>query len=531
MKPTTALTRLYARLTRRSGLAWTSLLAVNAAVVVLGYEAAYPRAEQRELFAAQIGANLGFQALYGRAFDLLTAGGFTAWRFGGLVSVIVMIWGASSAIRLTRTEEQTGRGDLVGAGALTRRGWYGTAMAVAAGWQVLAGVFLWITLVAVGLVVGGSAVLAIEISCSGLTGVGFGLLAAQIWPTRARALGRSSLAIGALFILRVIADGTTGLGWLRWGTPFGWGEESRPFTNGQRLWPLVLLAGLAGITAAVGAVLVLRRDVGGAFRTDHDHGPATTNWLRTLATLEVRVSAGSALGWAASLAAVGVVTGMLASSVGAFARDSPGYEQVMAKLGVGDLGRPAAFVGLMFSVLAVAVAVYAARAAVAGADSESEGLLDNLAAQPLTRRRWLLTHSAVTTGYLVLVSVAAGLGSWVGVVAQGDSIAFSDALGAGLNLVPLAVLVLGIGALVHGAWPRAVGPVTLTVVVVGYLIELIGSMLQAPTWLRDLSPFHHLSPFPAAPLRPEALLVLSALGIGAAVVGAELINRRDVLAR
>ena len=55
--------------------------------------------------------------------------------------------------------------------------------------------------------------------------------------------------LGALFLLRMVADGSSGLGWLRWLTPFGWLEELRPFAD-NRVLPLLLLAGLA---VAVGA--------------------------------------------------------------------------------------------------------------------------------------------------------------------------------------------------------------------------------------------------------------------------------------
>ena len=531
MSPTGALARLATRLTRRSGIVWVLLLAVTAAVVVAGYEATYPHLAQRLLFAAEVRTNLGFQALYGRAFDLSTTGGFAAWRIGGLVSVIVMLWGASSAVRLTRAEEQAGRGDLVGAGAVTRLGWYVTLAGVAGAWQLLGGLGLWVMLVIMGLAPAGSAVLAAEIALSGLVGVGVGLLAAQIWPTRARAVGRASLLVGALFLVRVLADGTTHLRRLRWVTPFGWGEESRPFAQGQRLAPLALLGVLAMVAAVAGGVLVSRRDVGGAFRSDDDRGPATTTWLRGLAALELKVSAAGALGWAAAFAVAGAVSGMLASSVTAFARQSPEYRRVAIELGLGDPGRPAAFVGLMFTMIGVAVAVYAARAAAAGAEAETDGLLDNLAARPLTRRRWLLTHVAVAAVFALLATVAGGLGAWLGGIVSGGAVTVLDAVGAGLNLVPLAVLVLGIGALVHALSPRPVAAVTLGVVVVGYVLELLGSLLRAPGWVRDLSPFHHLSAFPATAIRPTALAVLTLVGAAAALVGGSLIDRRDVRIR
>jgi ABC-2 type transport system permease protein len=86
----------------------------------------------------------------------------------------------------------------------------------------------------------------------------------------------------------------------------------------------------------------------------------------------------------------------------------------------------------------------------------------------------------------------------------------SRALGAGANLVPLALLVVGVGTLVHAIAPRAATPGTPGLVIGGYLIEFVGSITRAPRWLRDISPFHHIAPYPAADIRPVALLVLAA---------------------
>ena len=67
--------------------------------------------------------------------------------------------------------------------------------------------------------------------------------------------------LGALFLLRMVADGSSGLGWLRWLTPFGWLEELRPFAD-NRVLPLLLLAGLAVAVGAIAIALSRQRDLG-----------------------------------------------------------------------------------------------------------------------------------------------------------------------------------------------------------------------------------------------------------------------------
>jgi hypothetical protein len=54
---------------------------------------------------------------------------------------------------------------------------------------------------------------------------------------------------------------------------------------------------------------------------------------------------------------------------------------------------------------------------------------------------------------LVVGGLVTGLGAWLGVVAEGGGVAFSTLLKAGINVVPAAICLLGLGILAMGAWP------------------------------------------------------------------------------
>ena len=60
-----------------------------------------------------------------------------------------------------------------------------------------------------------------------------GALVSQLAPNRRLALELGGAVVGVGFVLRVIADTSTSLDWLRWLTPLGWAEELRPFTGGR----------------------------------------------------------------------------------------------------------------------------------------------------------------------------------------------------------------------------------------------------------------------------------------------------------
>jgi ABC-2 type transport system permease protein len=516
-----------ARRSRRSSIVWSLGFAVSVASVAAGYRAAYPTLAQRLVIARQLVSNLGFQALYGRAGRLETVGGFTAWRSGGTLTVLAAVWGLLLVTRLGRGDEETGSHELVVGGALTARDRHAAVVAVAAAWSVVAGALVVLTAVACTIPVTGSLLLGAELMLAGLLGVGLGALAGQLVTTRRRASGWAGAAVGVAVVLRVLADGTTGLGWVRWSTPFGWLESTQAGSPGERWWPLVGPIALSAGAAALAVSLGARRDLGAGLVGDHDHGPAAGRRSSSPAPLAVRLAVRSLAGWSVSLVAAGLVLGLLASDVARFARSSPGYASTVAKLGVADPGRPAAFIGLAFSLLVVALAAAAAGSVAAGRDHEAGGALALLAAGPLRRSRWLLAHATTSAAEVVVLATLAGGAAWLGTALQGSRISLVDGLGAGWNLVPVVLVVLGIGTLVHGLAPRAAGPAAIVVIVGGYLLQLVGALAHLPRWVRDVSPFEHVAPFPAADVRPVATVVMVLLGTFGIVVGALAIDRRD----
>ncbi len=83
------------------------------------------------------------------------------------------------------------------------------------------------------------------------------------------------------------------------------------------------------------------------------------------------------------------------------------------------------------------------------------GHLRHLLAQPVSRSRWLLERLITATALLVVGGIVAGVCAWLGAEIQHAHVSFPSLLGAGLNVIPAALCILGVGALAMGLWPRA----------------------------------------------------------------------------
>src|SRR5690625_7565838 len=77
------------------------------------------------------------------------------------------------------------------------------------------------------------------------------------------ASGMAGALLGAAFVLRALGDmAEAGGSALSWASPLGWAAQTAPYVH-DRWAPLLLLAGLAAMTAALAYALQDRRDFGG----------------------------------------------------------------------------------------------------------------------------------------------------------------------------------------------------------------------------------------------------------------------------
>ncbi|GAB3852072.1 hypothetical protein GCM10029963_40970 [Micromonospora andamanensis] len=89
-----AVTRLALRQIRRGALVMSALAAGTTAMVVAGYESTAGTALDAAALAA-LAENPAVRTLFGEPFALDTAGGFTVWRTGTVLAVLLSVWGCS----------------------------------------------------------------------------------------------------------------------------------------------------------------------------------------------------------------------------------------------------------------------------------------------------------------------------------------------------------------------------------------------------------------------------------------------------
>jgi ABC-2 type transport system permease protein len=102
-------------------------------------------------------------------------------------------------------------------------------------------------------------------------------------------------------------------------------------------------------------------------------------------------------------------------------------------------------------------------------------------------------------------------------------------LEAGANCLPVALLFLGLAALAYAVVPRASAGIAYGLVTIAFIWQLVGSIVGAPDWLVDATPFAHVGLVPTQSFRLGAAAVMVAIGAAAAAGAMALFRRRDLL--
>jgi ABC-2 type transport system permease protein len=246
------------------------------------------------------------------------------------------------------------------------------------------------------------------------------------------------------------------------------------------------------------------------------------------ARLAARLTAAPARTWGLVAALVAFVFGLLARDFGEAVAEMPTSVELAAQMGWVGIETPEGVIAFTFALVALLVAVFAAGQVAAIREEESSWRIEHLLVRALGRGRWLATRVAVAATAVALVALVAGVAAWAGTALAGTPVSFGDALLAGVNIVPVALLALGAGVALVGLVPRLAAPLAYGIVVGAYLLDFIGGLLDLPEAVLGLSPFRHLAAVPASSIDAVPALVMVGLGVLGAVVGLVAFRRRDL---
>jgi polyether ionophore transport system permease protein len=520
---TWGLTRFQLRRDRILATVWVFFLLLLVYASGAATPSLYPTMQDRVSAAELINASPAAVALYGPILDVTSLGEVAMTKTTVLYGMFVMGFGALLVRRHTRTEEETGRQELLAATVVGRAVPLVAALLEATLVMTAVAVLAAGAAAASGLPTAGSVMFGLSWWGSGIVGVGIGAVASQL-SASARTCGLAIAAtIGAFYLLRAVGD--VGPQWLSWLSPLGWNTQLRAWSD-PRLWVLALYPALA-LALMVGAGVIRgRRDLGGGLLADRP-GPATGSpRLRDVLALTLKVHTHALVAWTAAAAVLGAVFGSLVPNLGSVFDSATGQE-MLARLGGTGPVEDAMLAGIT-SVVAMVMTGFAVAVVVRGGVDENDGRTEQVLATATPRGLSFVSVLVVAQVGLAWLLVVIGVSTGIGYGAQsGLAGPLGRSLAASLVSLPAAWLVgaLAMLCLSLGSRWAAVGWVLL----VGFAtVQLVGELLDLPGWVLGLSPYEHVAKVPSEPMEWTSAIVLTLLAAGVSLAAWFAYRGRDI---
>ncbi|WP_370180619.1 ABC transporter permease [Rhodococcus wratislaviensis] len=441
-------------------------------------------------------------------------------------------------VRHTRQNEETGRAELVEAAVVGRKALLTAALAVAVGANLALGLLNVVVLMAAGLPLDGSVALGAAVAGAGIAFAAIAAVTAQVTDSARTANGLAGAALGVAFLLRAVGDMTGTVtengtrvvsGWPTWVSPIGWAEQVRPYDD-NAWWVLALPAVFALVVGSVGFALTEHRDVGSGLVPTRPGPARASRSLPTAVGSAWRMQRTILFWWAFGIAVLAVVYGAIADQIDDFLGEGEQVADMMEQLGGGTTNMVDAYFAAIFGMMAIAVAGYAVQALLRMRGEESAGRLEPVLATAVSRPRWILAHvGLVTVGIVVLQALTgAATGLAYGLVTEDVPGKVVNLTGAALVFVPAIGVVAAVVVLAFGGVPAWSAGLSWGALAVCLIFGFLGSLLGLPQAVRDLSPFTHVPPVPAAEVTATPLLWLAVVAVVVGAVGVVLFRRRDL---
>ncbi len=477
----------------------------------------YPSVADRVEAAEAINASPAIVALYGPILDVHSTGELAMTKLTVLYAVFAALLFLVLVRRHTRTEEESGRAELLGGTAIGRDALLASAVLESVLLSLVLGALCVLACVGGGLPLTGA--LAFGASWVGIAWVATALtaVACQVSASSRTCAALAGAGIALLYGLRVVGD--TGPGWLSWLSPFGWSTRLRAWSD-PRWWVLLLDLGLGLGLLVVAVGLQRRRDLGSGLVAARP-GPAIGSpRLADAFVLTWRVHRTMLWSWTVGVAALGVVMGAIAPGVGDLLDTDAGRQVIESLGGVGALED--ALLAAVLSIAGVVVTCFAIAVIGHGAGDERDGRTEQVLATATSRSRTFLATTAVAVGGATWLLLVTGVGAAVGL---GGSL--GRLVGAALDQSFAVWAVAGLALLLYAAGSRfaVAGWVALAAF---FALGQLGELLDLPGAVTGLSPYTHLPAMPVEGFAPAPALTLTAVAVALTAAAWWRFRERDI---
>jgi ABC-2 type transport system permease protein len=478
-----------------------------------------------------------------------TIGGYATFKIGIFIFLIA-VWPLLAGSRMLRGEEDRGSLDVLLSVPRTR-----ARIAL----EKLAAI--WAALFSMGLLIGllafaggskfggefglGDALLFglnLALVCAVIGGLA--LLISQFTQEQGPAAGWTAGLLLVFIVMDMVRRVIAGTEWISHLSPIYYYNLSKPLipSYGVNVGAMLVLLSVGLILGGASIWLFARRDVGGTIplprwlrlpaRTPSRALPVNDWSLRSVYARSLGMIAAPAVWWTIGIAAwavwIEVVVQQMAARLTNLLSSSPAMVNLLKNLG-GGAGINDTFLSALFVFLPIFLMAFVVTQVNSWAADEQEGRLELVLTSPHPRLQVLLGRFAALTTATILISLLTLLAAAVTAASTGLKLDMGNLAAATMGMVPLGLLVAGIGYMGAG-WLRTAADTGLLsfLLAAWFFISFIGPELKLPDAALRLSAFYYYGTPLLHGLQVTSMLgviVVAALALG---IGAVRFVRKDI---
>jgi ABC-2 type transport system permease protein len=374
---------------------------------------------------------------------------------------------------------------------------------------------------------------------------GLALLISQFTQEQGPAAGWTAGLLLVFIVLDMVRRVIPNTEWISRFSPIYYYNLSKPLvpSYGVNAGAMLFLLALAVVLGGAAIWLFARRDVGGTVplppwlrlpERRASRALPVGDWsLRSVYTRSLGMIARPAVWWTLGIVGwavwVEVVVQQMAARLSALFSSSPAAINLIKNLGGGDSNINAAFLSAMFIFLPLFLMAFVVTQVSTWSADEQDGRLELLLTAPQPRVQVLLGRFAALATATIIISVITLLASAAAAVSTGLKLDLGNLAAATLGMVPLGLLVAGIGYMGAG-WLRTAADTGLLSFLLAFwfFVSFVGPELKFPDAIYRLSVFYYYGTPLLHGLQMTSMLGVLAVGVVALGIGALRFARKDI---
>jgi ABC-2 type transport system permease protein len=495
------------------------------AVSALAVPPIYDTPEKIAGYASAVGTSPVSYLMSGRQAGIDTLGGIVANEISQVAQLGICLMVMFLVVRHTRTEEETGRAELLRSTVLGRHAATLAGLLYAVSAALLIGLVTMGSMLAAGLDAWGSVTYGVGLTLLGLCYAAVSLVAAQLSTSARGALGLAGASIAVGYLVRGV--GAMQDNALVWASPFGWAQGMDAFGT-ERWWPALLLLALTAGLLGLAAWLTAHRDFGGGLLQTRPGRARASRFLGTPVGLALRLQRGLLIGWAIGLTGLGLLYGAVIPTIPDLVASNPDIAEVVGASSDAEQALIDAFLRYIFVFMAVISTAFAVTSVLRLRSEEESGRAEAVLATRVRRTSWVGATCLVAGLGALALSLLMGLGLAIGyALGMGEWDRVADQLGGQLSYLPGVLLVAAAAVAIAGLVPRWSLLAWAGVAFVFFQV-MLGETLRLPDWIDGISPFWHLPELPVEAFDPVPAVAEIILAAALVLVGMWGYRRRDI---